>query len=119
MADVTGTSIIQMDGLSLSSKEGEASLDFGGKERTAVYADGVLLGPSEKTVAATVSSTLAHQSTTDMVKLSNAKNVTITFITDTGKRYVVRGAFATKPAKLSGSEGDVEIEFMGQPAVDA
>jgi len=119
MPDVTGTSIIQMDALSLQSKDGEASIEFGGKERTAVYADGTLLGPAEKAVAATVSSTLAHTSQTDMAKLSNAKNVTITVITDTGKRYVVRNAFATKPAKLSGSEGDVEVEFMGQPAQDA
>jgi len=116
MADVTGTLILQMEGLSLQSKEGTASLDFGGKERSPVYADGGLLGPSEKSVAATVSGTLAHTATTDVDKINAAKNVTLTVIADTGKRYVVRNAFTTKPCKLSGDSGDLEVEFMGQAA---
>lgn len=120
MADVTGTSYIQMDGFMLESKDGQASLDFGGVERAPVYANKRLLGPAEKAVACTVGSTLAHTAITDVAKINNAKNVTITFITDTGKRYVVRNAFCTKPCKLAASDnGDLEVEFMGQPAVEA
>lgn len=117
--DVTGTCFIQADGLALESKDGEASLEFGGKERQAVYANGRLLGPSEKAICATVGSTLAHTAVTNMDALAKAKNITITFITDTGKRYVIRNAFATKPPKLSGDSGDIEVEYMGQPAVES
>lgn len=116
---VTGTSFIQADGLMLESKDGQASLDFGGIESQAVYANKRLLGFSEKAVASTVGSTLAHTAATsaDLIALKDKKNITITFITDTGARYVVRGAKMTKPPKLSGDAGDVEVEFMGQPAV--
>jgi hypothetical protein len=114
---VTGTCIIQQDGMSLRSKDG-AKLAMGGKERTAVYADGLLLGPSEKPIASTVTATLAHTADSDLISINDAKNVTLTFLCDTGKRYVVRGAFCTKPCELTGGEGEVEVEFMGQPAAE-
>lgn len=118
MAQVTGTLILIMDGQSLRTQDG-AKLELGGKERTEQYADGVLLGFSEKPVAASVTATMKHTSDTDLQKIADAKNVTLVLIADTGKRYTVRGAFSTKPPTLTGGEGEVEVEFKGQPAIES
>ena len=116
--NVTGVCILRMDGLSLRSKEG-AKLSYGGKERTPQYADGVLVGPSAKPVAATVTASLVHCSDSDLQAIADAENVTILFETDTGKKYTVRAAFSTKPPELTGGEGEVAVEFAGQPAFES
>lgn len=115
MSQVTGVCIIKMDGAALRTKEG-ATLNFGGNERTPVYADGVLTGFANKPMAATVSGTLAHTANTDVEGLRNAENVTLVFECDTGVSYLVNEAFLTTPPELTGGEGDMTVEFAGQPA---
>lgn len=117
MAQVTGTVIVKMNSKSLRSKEG-AEMDLGGFSREAVYGDNELIGFARKPKAASVKATLAHTSATDLQALADAENVTIIFQTDTGKTYTIRNAFAVEPPTLKGGSGDVEIEFMGKPAVE-
>ena len=112
---VTGVAIVRVDGASLRSKEG-AKLVFGGFERTPVYADGVLIGFSAKPTAAMVTATLAHTSSSDLAAIRDTVDATILFETDTGTTYTIRGAFCTKPPELTGGEGDVAVEYAGQPA---
>jgi hypothetical protein len=112
---VTGTVIIRLDGTSIRSKAG-AKLNMGGEERVPVYADGVLIGFSAKPMAAVVTATLAHTSTSDLAALRDTTDSSLLFETDTGVRFSIRGAFLTKPPELTGGEGDVAVEFTGQPA---
>ncbi len=116
MAKLTGIVKILADGISLRAKDG-AKIDIGGYEREAQYADGVLIGYTEKPIAATVTATLVHDATADLIKIRDMVNVTLIFKTDTGVSYTVRGAFCTKMPTLTGGNGEVEVEFMGNPAI--
>lgn len=112
---VTGTVIVRVDGKSIKSKEG-ASIELGGFERTPVFADGILIGYSEKPTACIIVATLAHTSSSDLIGIREMVDVSGVFETDSGTRYSVRGMFNTKPPKLTGGEGDVAVEFAGSPA---
>lgn len=118
MEKFTGVVIIRIDGKSIRSKE-KAELDPGGVERTPVYADGQIVGYSEKPIASKVNATIAHGSSTDILSLGNVTNGSLVFETDTGLRYLISGAFATQRAKLTGGEGDCSVEYMGKPATAA
>lgn len=112
---VTGTCIVRINGRSIRSKDG-AKLDMGGEDRTPQYADGRLIGFSSKPRAAMVTATLAHTSSSDLAAIRDTVDATIVFESDTGVRYTVRGGFATRPPELTGGEGDVSVEFAGDPA---
>lgn len=114
MAQITGVVIVKVDGAIQRSKEG-AKIMLGGKERTPIVGHNVY-GFSEKVVAATLEFTLAHTATDDLVDLQNKIDSTLEFETDTGKTYMIANAFSTKPAELTGGEGDVSFAFAGNPA---
>jgi len=116
MAQVTGVVILRMDGLALRSKE-KATLEMGGSEQTEVFADGELIGYSSKPVAAKVTATLAHTAESDVAAINNARNVSIEFACDSGVSFLIANAFSCKPPKLSGGEGDLEVEFAGKAAI--
>lgn len=116
MEKVSGTCIVRIDGRSIRSKAG-AKLSLGGFERTAVYADGALIGFSEKPIASQITATLAHTSSTDLAALNETVDASGIFETDTGVRFSIRGLTLTKPPEITGGEGDATVEFMGQPAV--
>lgn len=115
MEQFTGTVIIRANGTSIRSKDG-ARLAIGGKERTPVYADGDIIGYSEKPIAATVTCTIAHSATTDLFAIRDQVDITLVFETDTGATFTIRGAFCTKPPEITGGEGDVAVEYTGKPA---
>jgi hypothetical protein len=117
MAQVTGTIIVRLDGVSLRS-DAKATMSLGGKERKSRYADHGLVGFSETPIAASIKATLLHTADTDLQLIADARNVTLMFETDTGKRYTIRGAYSIKPPELTGSEGEVSVEFEGQAAVE-
>jgi hypothetical protein len=116
MAQVTGIVKVYVNGSLQRSKEG-AKLILGGKERTAQTGHSVY-GYSEKVVPAQLEFTLADMADTDLVELSNLVDATAKFETDTGKSYLIANAFTTKPAELTGGEGDVPMEMQGDPAVE-
>ena len=118
MSQVTGTVVVRLNGNTLRSESG-AKLDLGGFERTDRYADHSLLGYSQKPIASMCSCTLAHTAQTDLQAIMDTVDATLIFETDTGKRYTIRNAFCTKPPTLTGGEGQVEVEFKGQPAVES
>lgn len=114
MGQVTGIVKIFVNGSLQRSKEG-AKLSFGGKERTAQTGHEVY-GFSEKVVPASIEFTLAHLSGDDLPGLSDTTGAEVKFETDTGVSYVITNAFTTKPVELTGGEGDVAVEMMGDPA---
>jgi hypothetical protein len=111
---LTGIVTIKVDGEIMRSKEG-AKLSLGGKERTAQTGNKVY-GFTEKLVPSMCEFTLAHAGGDDLIGLQNSVDTTLEFETDTGDTYMIRDAFSTKPAELTGGEGDVAMEFSGQPA---
>lgn len=114
MPQVTGIVKIKVDGALLRSKEG-ASIEFGGKERTPQMGHS-FYGMSEKLVPAIISFTLAHVGGDDLIGLQNKLDTQLLYITDTGDTYKVQNAATTKPLKLTGGEGDVEVEMAGDIA---
>lgn len=114
MAQVTGIVFVKIDGELVRSKEG-AKLTLGGKERTAQVGHSVY-GFSERVVPSQVEFTIAHTAGFDLIGTQDKINSTLEFETDTGDIYIVRDAFATRPADLTGGEGDATFEFQGQPA---
>lgn len=114
MAQVTGIVFVKVDGVLTRSMEG-AALDFGGKERKAVKGHS-LYGFSEAFKEAMVTFKLAHVGGDDLIGMQAKISSTLEFKTDTGDTFMVRNAFCTKPAKLTGGGGEVEFEFAGDPA---
>lgn len=113
---LTGTAILRLDGVSIRSKAG-AKLMLGGFERTPQYADGVMVGYTEKPVHSQVDCTVMHDSQTDLDALSNVTSGTIRFECDSGPVYVISSVFSLKPAELTAGDGDVSVSYAGQPAV--
>lgn len=112
-SQVTGVVIVRRDGQSLRSKEGKATIMFGGFERVPVYADGVLAGYAQKPIASKVTLTIVHDNTVDLIAISRDTNVSLEFECDSGPKYLVANAFLVKPPELQGGEGDVQLEYEG------
>jgi membrane-associated protease RseP (regulator of RpoE activity) len=112
---VTGTVIVNIDGQSIRSMA-DASIMLGGFERKSRVADGRTIGFSETPIASKISCKLIHTSLSDLDKINNLRDGTITFVTDTGVVYTVANAFCTKPPELKGGDSEVTVEFEGQPA---
>lgn len=117
MAQLTGIAIVRRDSQSLRAKDGKATLSLGGFERQSVYADNGLAGFIEKPIAAKVTITIVHDASVDLIAISRDRNVTIEFECDSGPRYIVAGAFLTKPPELNGGDGDVQLEYEGKAVV--
>jgi hypothetical protein len=115
MAQVTGTVILRRNGEVLRSKEG-AELTLGGKERTLIKGHSVY-GYSEKVAEGMIKCTIAHVGGDDIIGWSNTVDGTLEFETDTGDTYLLANAVCTNVVTLKGGEGDVELEFGGDPAV--
>ena len=114
MAQVTGIVKIFLSGALQRSKEG-ATLNTGGKERTAVTGHSVY-GYSEKVVPSDIKFDLAHTSDTDVIEINAMVKETARFECDTGVIYLITNAFVTKPCEVKAG-GDCPVEMQGDPAV--
>ncbi|HXG47686.1 MAG TPA: phage tail tube protein [Methylomirabilota bacterium] len=106
---ITGRVYVKVDGDLLRSKQG-AKLMYGGVRREAVIGNQVD-GFTEEAVAPEVECTISHAADTSLAKLAAIKDATLTFETDTGKTFVLRGAFLTDPPELTGGQGEVPLKF--------
>ena len=120
----TGRVTVKINGDTLRSRPGGVTLDdymramwvrHGATE--AVDNDQGGIDYRESTQAGGVSCTLVHVSSTDLEALRNFRDGVVNYETDTGKVYVIPGAFMTELGELS--EGTVDVTFMGQPAEEA
>ena len=102
MSQITGKCIIRLNGSELQSTD-DATLNVGGVNREAVVGGGKVYGYKEETVA--------HDKNTDLVALSATTDATIIFESDTGDKYVLRGAFMTEPASLQTTNGTASLNW--------
>jgi len=113
---VTSQITVKVDGDTILAKSGQVTFNPGGYERDAVYADGRMIGYTNKPISSVISGSIQHTSDIEMRALADQENVSIVLEMDSGLKYLIDGAFATKPPELSGDSGDVAIEYKGQPA---
>lgn len=111
---VTGIVFVTVNDKLLQSKSG-ASLVLGGYERTAQTGHS-LYGFSDSFVPAEMECVISDKAQTDLIEMANWMDATLTFETDTGKRYLVRGAATVEAIKLTGGDGDVALKMQGMPA---
>lgn len=112
----TGLLTVKVDGDTIFAKAGQVELDVGGMERKEVDADGRILGYTEKPVPSKLTVTCQHTSDTDMRALADQSNVSCVVTLDSGVKYLIDGAFLSKPPVLSGENGDIKLEYIGQSA---
>lgn len=113
MAQKTGRVTIKLNGSPLVSQPG-ATLQIGGIQRDPDMSDQGQIYYREKIVPATISATLIHTSETDLIALRDFRDGTVNFECDTGRLYVVNGAFTVSVGDLK--SGEVEWSGAGNPA---
>lgn len=106
---VTGKANIYVDGGQLRVDD-DATLDPGGKVRKPVMAGGRTYY-SEEDKEPELEFTVLHTRDTSLKKLNAITDATVIFQTDTGKRYVLTGAFVTDTAKLKTKGGEVAVKM--------
>lgn len=95
----------------LGSKEG-AKLGFGNPSRTGVTGDTGVLGFTEKTEIPFVECTIAHHGKVSLKALADITEAQISFDTDTGKSYILGGAWCAKSLELDKGEVSLRFEAM-------
>ncbi len=115
MAKVTGIVEIYVNGELQREVEG-ATLNLGGYEREMVVGHRVY-GQKEKVMPAVCTFTIAHMADTDLITLRDIVDATLRFACNTGVTYLVTGACVTQTLNLKASDGEVDVEMQGQPAV--
>jgi hypothetical protein len=108
MAQVTGRVFITISGKRVSSKEG-AKLMMGGFVRETVMADAGVMGFSEKPIAPGVECTIAHTADVSLAEFQAMTAASISFDTDTGRSYVLSGAWCANGMELE--KGEVKLVF--------
>lgn len=116
MAQVTGIVKVFVNGTLQRSKPG-ATLDMGGVEREAVKGHSVY-GYKETVMESTCTFTIAHLADVSLEDLAATVDATLRFECDSGVTYLVTNAFVSKTLKISESDGQVEVEMMGDPATE-
>ena len=115
MAQVSARVTFSFNGKTIRTLPG-ATIKFGGVERTEVIDDQGGVHYSEKTASGGVEATVPHTADTNIEELRNAVDMTVVAELDTGKRYMMRGAFVTAPIELSVNEnGEMGVNLSGQP----
>lgn len=119
MAKILGRVYIRVDGMTLSSIPGTGKLDPGGVERTPVMTDRGFVGYTEKPVHAEVEAEIVVDSETDIIKLGNTVEASITFEADSGQVFVIRNAACAMPIKPQAGDGKATVRFIGAAAEQA
>lgn len=108
MAQVTGRVFITVAGKRLASKEG-AKLMMGDTPRTPVVGDSGVIGYSEGVGVPGVECTIAHTADVSLTQFAAITAGSISFDTDTGKSFVLSGAWYAGGTELE--KGEVKLTF--------
>lgn len=111
---LTGIVRVKLDSDLVRSKSG-ASLEIGGFNRKAQKGHKVY-GHTDEVMESVCTFVIFHAGGDDLRGIANKIDSTLEFETDTGDTYMIPNAFCTKPPKLTGGDGEVELEFAGDPA---
>ena len=107
---VTGKAIIRVDGNELRTAD-EATLSIGGVSREAVVGAGKVHGHTESTVAPELECTIYHTADTSLKEIAAITDATVLFEADTGRRFILTGAFVTDVPSLKVKGGEVDVKM--------
>lgn len=110
---LTGKAFIDASGMGRLRTEPGAMLNFGGHTRDGVASDLGAVGFQEGDFQYPfVECTQIHGADIDIEKLRTATDLTVTFLTDTGKTYVLQQAWVKDILSLD-SKGKLPTKFEG------
>lgn len=107
---ITGRATVQVDGERLLTENG-ATLDPGGTSREAVTGGGEVQGYRESDSAPSLSVPVRHHKEVNLKRLNELIDATVIFETDTGRQWILRGAFTTNTLSLDVSAGNFTLEM--------
>lgn len=108
MAQVTGRVFITVNGKRIASKEG-AKLKYGGVKREGVAADTGPVGFKESVEIPGVECTVVHTADFSLSEFQAITAASLSFDTDSGKSFVLSGAWCAGALELGG--GEVGLHF--------
>lgn len=108
-----GTAIIRVNGREIESLTG-ATFTTGGYARQPVKGSRVY-GFNQAPIEATVNMTIPNYDDLSVDDINNMTDVTITFIPDVGKSWLMSNAWANGNAGIN-SEGNISCGFTSTPA---
>lgn len=112
MAKLLGKAVIKWNGKEIKTLPG-AKLNPGGQKRTPVVGN-VVHGHSEETMVPFVSGEYVVGKDTPIAELNAAENVTVLFISDIGRTWMLTGAALEEPGDITAQEGGkVPFKFFG------
>lgn len=111
MAKLTGKATIYVDGQQLKTENG-ATASPGGIARQFERHGGRTYGREEE-MAPFIEGNVLHTADTDVLALSAIDGATVIFETDTGQRYVMRGASVENPVEINTADGKSAIRLVG------
>jgi hypothetical protein len=111
MAQLTGKATVYVDGDRIEMENG-AKANPGGISRQFERHGGRTYGREEE-VPPSVEGNILHTKDTDVVALGQIDGATVIFETDTGQRYVMRGASIESPVEIDASSGKSAIRLVG------
>lgn len=110
-----GRASIILNGTKIVSEDG-ATLKIGGISNNVIMVGDTPLN-SQKNAASECTCKMPLTAKTNLTEFQKMANVELQFVSDTGKRFVVRAAAQTAELQL-GEDGMVEPVFMGAPAIE-
>lgn len=116
--DVGGLYTMYVDGVEFALK-GDPEYDIGGDKRTVIRGvDGKMHGTKLEKVGSSISGTTTNTSELNIAALRSTKGATITLNCPNGKVVSFPNCVFTGDPKVSGAEGEVSFEFMGDVATE-
>jgi len=112
MAQVLGRVTVKFNGEILLTEKG-AKLNLGGVKRDPVTGD-VVHGFVESVEPPGIDVNISVTKDTDLDKIKNVTNATVTFEADTGQVWVLKEAWSSVPLEITGGDsGKVPVKFHG------
>ena len=112
---ITGRAIIYVDGATIPTENG-AKLNPGGENKTPERHGGTTYYRAEE-VSPTVECTVLHTADIDILKLSAIEGATVMFETNTGQKFLLRGAVAESPVDLDAGSGKSALKLFANECV--
>jgi len=112
---VVGQMKVTIDGAVLDT-DGETEMEIGGATREAVTGDYQAGSFRETTTPSKTTTKLLNKAGLSLSALRAIDNATLVLKTDTGRTWVVRGAYTADVISFSGSDGKATVVWGGQPA---
>lgn len=115
MEDIGGKHKLYVNSMEFYLK-GDPTYDVGGERRTVINTVSGKCFTKVENVNSSISGTLAHVSSLNLVDLRKTKDATVMLECPNGKTIVFPHASFVDDMSVNGSEGEVSFNFSGDPA---